>query len=132
MNDTSPETQNKLNEIYNNKSGEERLLIALKMFETARNIVLSSLPEHLSNKDLRSELFLRFYGNSQQIINLLSFIDYLTIFSNLKISSLNEAARSNSRSFAALRICSRNCSIRSSFCSLFIYFNIGSATFANP
>ncbi len=63
MNDTTPEIQNKLNKIYNNKSGEERLLIALKMFETARDIVLSSLPKNLSDKDLRRELFLRFYGN---------------------------------------------------------------------
>jgi hypothetical protein len=63
MNDTSPVIQNKLNEIYRNKSGEEKLLIALKMFETARDIVLSSLPENLSDTEIRKELFLRFYGN---------------------------------------------------------------------
>jgi len=63
MNDTSPVIQNKLNEIYRNKSGEEKLLIALKMFETARDIVLSSLPENLSDTQIRKELFLRFYGN---------------------------------------------------------------------
>jgi hypothetical protein len=63
MNDTSPEIQKKLNEIYKNKSGEEKLLIALKMFETARSIVLSSLPGNLSEDEIRRELFLRFYGN---------------------------------------------------------------------
>jgi hypothetical protein len=63
MNDTTLEIQNKLNEIYKNKSGEEKLLIALKMFETARDIVLSSLPENLSDTQIRKELFLRFYGN---------------------------------------------------------------------
>ena len=63
MTDTTLEIQNKLNEIYKNKSGEEKLLIALKMFETARDIVLSSLPENLSDTQIRKELFLRFYGN---------------------------------------------------------------------
>jgi hypothetical protein len=63
MNNASPEIQNKLNEIYKNKSGEKKLLIALKMFETARDIVLSSLPGNLSEKELKKEFFLRFYGN---------------------------------------------------------------------
>ena len=63
MNDTAPAIEKKLNQIYLNKSGEEKLLIALKMFETAREIVLSSLPKNLSGKELRKELFLRFYGN---------------------------------------------------------------------
>jgi len=63
MLDSLPEIEKKLNGIYLNKSGEEKLLIALKMFETARDIVLSSLPKNLSNKELRKVLFLRFYGN---------------------------------------------------------------------
>ena len=63
MDDTSPEIQQKIEEIYRNKSGEEKLLIALSMFETAREIVISSLPQNLSKKELRRELFLRFYGN---------------------------------------------------------------------
>jgi hypothetical protein len=63
MLDTSPEIEKKINGIYLNKSGEEKLLIALKMFETARDVVLSSLPENLANKELRKVLFLRFYGN---------------------------------------------------------------------
>ena len=63
MNDTVPEIENKLNQIYLSKSGEERLLIALQMFETARKIVMSSLPENVSEEELRKELFLRFYGN---------------------------------------------------------------------
>jgi hypothetical protein len=63
MNDTAPEIQEKINEIYKNKSGEEKLLIALSMFETARELVISSLPNNLSDKELRKELFLRFYGN---------------------------------------------------------------------
>ncbi len=112
--------QEKINEFYKNKSGEEKLLIALSMFETARELVISSLPNNLSERELQEALFLLFYGNdfsvnekekSLQIfshnftrIKLLeiSVIHvYFTIFSNLAISSLSEAAFSNSRSFAA-------------------------------
>jgi len=63
MSDTTFEIENKLNQTYFSKSGEEKLLIALKMFETARDIVLSSLPKNLSDNERRKELFLRFYGN---------------------------------------------------------------------
>ncbi|MCZ6702655.1 MAG: hypothetical protein O6940_06395 [Ignavibacteria bacterium] len=63
MKDTSFEIQKKIDEIYKNKSGEEKLLIALSMFETARELVISSLPNNLSERELRKALFLRFYGN---------------------------------------------------------------------
>lgn len=63
MKDTSFEIQKKIDEIYKNKSGEEKLLIALSMFETARELVISSLPNNLLERELRKALFLRFYGN---------------------------------------------------------------------
>ena len=63
MIDTAPEIQDKIDDIYKNKCGEEKLLIALNMFETARELVISSLPNNLSEKELRKALFLRFYGN---------------------------------------------------------------------
>jgi hypothetical protein len=63
MNDTTFEIENKIKHYYLSKSGEEKLLIALKMFETARDIVLSSLPKNLSESELRKDLFLRFYGS---------------------------------------------------------------------
>lgn len=63
MKDTSFEIQKKIDEIYKNKSGEEKLLIALSMFETARELVISSLPNNLSERELRKALFLRFYVN---------------------------------------------------------------------
>ena len=67
MNDTTPEIRDKIDNIYKNKSGEEKLLIALSMFETARELVISSLPRNLSEKELRKELFLRFYENDFSI-----------------------------------------------------------------
>jgi hypothetical protein len=81
MTDTTFEIKNKINQYYLSKSGEEKLLIALKMFETARDIVLSSLPKNLSDNVLRKELFLRFYGNEfdeltkEKILDRLKKID---------------------------------------------------------
>ena len=63
MNDTTPEIESRLDEIYERKSGEEKLLICLKMFETAREIVISSLLKNISERELQKKIFLRFYGN---------------------------------------------------------------------
>jgi len=37
--------------------------MGLRIFETARGIVLSSFSSDLSENEIRKELFLRFYGN---------------------------------------------------------------------
>ena len=56
--------------------------------------------------------------------------DYFISFCNFSISSLKFAARSNSKSFAAVSISSVICSIKSFFWSLVIYLITGSATLA--
>jgi hypothetical protein len=61
MNDTLPETQRILDELYKKFSGEEKILIASGMFDVARQIVLSSLPNKLSKKEKLKALILRFY-----------------------------------------------------------------------
>jgi hypothetical protein len=63
MDDTLPETKEILNKLYAKFTAEERLLIGLRMFETAREIVISSFPSSLTEKEIRERLFLRFYGN---------------------------------------------------------------------
>ena len=62
MNDTSPEAKKIQDELFAKLSGEERLLMGLEMFETARKIVLSSFPPNLPENEIRKRLFLRFYG----------------------------------------------------------------------
>ena len=62
MTDTSPETEAFLRECYAAMSGTERALMALQMFETAQQIVLSSLPVGAGDLDRRRELCRRFYG----------------------------------------------------------------------
>jgi hypothetical protein len=63
MNDTSPWAKKIQDELFVKLSGEERLLMGLEMFETARKIVLSSFPPDLTEDEIRKRLFLRFYEN---------------------------------------------------------------------
>jgi len=63
MNDTTPEVKKIQDRLFAKLSGEERLLMGLEMFETARKIVLSSFPENLPENEIRKRQFLRFYGS---------------------------------------------------------------------
>ena len=62
MNDTSPEIEALLTARYAAMTGSERALMALQMFETAQQIVLSSLDPGLGESERRRELCRRFYG----------------------------------------------------------------------
>ena len=63
MGDTSPEIEAFLNARYAAMTGSERALMALQMFETAQQIVLSSLAPGLGDRERRRELCRRFYGD---------------------------------------------------------------------
>lgn len=63
MNDTSPDIEALLKLRYAAMSGSERALMALQMFETAQQIVLSSLDPALGESERRRELCRRFYGD---------------------------------------------------------------------
>ena len=63
MNDTSLEIDAVLKARYAAMTGSERALMAMKMFETAQQIVLSSLDPGLGENERRRELCRRFYGD---------------------------------------------------------------------
>jgi hypothetical protein len=63
MNDTSDLVAKVVYERYQAMTPEQRLLIASSMFETARAIVASSLPEGLSLEQRRHAIAKRIYGN---------------------------------------------------------------------
>ncbi len=63
MNDTSPAIEAFLKARYAAMTGSERALMALQMFETAQQIVRSSLDPGLSESERRRELCRRFYGD---------------------------------------------------------------------
>ena len=61
MNDTSPEIEKLVRDRYMRMQPEERFLIGLQMFETARILALSCLPQNASEQDKRRHLCERFY-----------------------------------------------------------------------
>lgn len=62
MNDTSPEIAEMLRQRYLTMPAAERLVIGARMFETARAMVMASLPPGLSQEETRRRICERFYG----------------------------------------------------------------------
>lgn len=62
MRDTSAEADRRVGELFAAMSGTQRVLMAAQMFETAQQIVLSSLPAGMDETSRRRELCRRFYG----------------------------------------------------------------------
>jgi hypothetical protein len=61
--DTSPEFEKLYRNLLMAKSPDERFRMGLSMCESARAIVLSSLPEGLSEVERKVALLYRYYGN---------------------------------------------------------------------
>lgn len=62
MDDTTPGIRRYVRERYSHMSGAERVLIGAQMFETARTLVLASLPPGLPEPERQRRLCERFYG----------------------------------------------------------------------
>ena len=65
MNDTHPEIAVRFRNLIMSKTGQERLLMGCSMFDTAKEIVRSSIFNNhpgISETEMRKKLFLRFYG----------------------------------------------------------------------
>ena len=62
MNDTSPEIAEMIHERYLTMSAAERLVIGARMFESARAMVMASLPPGLLPEEMRRRICERFYG----------------------------------------------------------------------
>lgn len=62
MTDTSPEIAELVRQKLMARSGEERFLMGVRMFDAARDVVLASLPAGLSPEELKRQLFQRLYG----------------------------------------------------------------------
>ena len=65
MNDTHPEMAVRFRNLMMSKTGQERLLMGCSMYDTAKEIVRSSIyNDHpgIIEADMRREIFLRFYG----------------------------------------------------------------------
>ena len=62
MTDTSPEIAELVRQKLMARSGSERFVMGVQMFEAARAVVLASLPTTLAPEELRRQLFQRLYG----------------------------------------------------------------------
>ncbi len=63
MNDTAPAVVARYRELLLARSGEERMLMGIRMFTVARSIALASFPPHLPLEEVRRLLFARLYGD---------------------------------------------------------------------
>ncbi len=62
MTDTSADVARMVRERLMERSGEERFLMGVGMFDAARRMVLASLPTDLSEAERKRRLFERIYG----------------------------------------------------------------------
>lgn len=77
MNDTSPKIEAMVDERYKQMTPDERVQIAASMFDTARVIVLSSLPPDLSRRERRLALARRFYEGELPEAALTAYADWV-------------------------------------------------------
>ena len=62
MTDTPPEIAELVRQKLMSRSGSERFIMGVQMFEAARAVVLASMPSPLAPEELRRQLFQRLYG----------------------------------------------------------------------
>ena len=62
MTDTSQEIEDKVWEMMQEKTSFQRLQMACRMFDTGRELILSSLDSNLMEAQRRGEVFVRTYG----------------------------------------------------------------------
>ena len=74
MNDTDPHIAELVRQRMLERSGVERLMMASDMFETAKAMVLASLPLGLSEIEIKGLLVERFYGEE---VDAGAFVEHL-------------------------------------------------------
>lgn len=80
MRDTPPEITNKMCEMIRMKSPIERLRMGDSMYETSRYLIIRAIMQknpHISDADLRKEIFLKFYGNDFDLNQQKKIIEHL-------------------------------------------------------
>ena len=82
MNDTSPEFSKLYRDKLLSKSGFERMEIASSMFDSAKTMVLASMPEGLTENEVNVFLLKRFYENDFEIDKFNEIVEY---FSSQKV-----------------------------------------------
>jgi hypothetical protein len=76
MSDTAPQFEEMVNERYRRMTPDERVRIAASMYDTARVIVLSSLPPGLSRRERRLAFARRFYEGELPEAALIAYAEW--------------------------------------------------------
>jgi hypothetical protein len=76
VNDTPPEFEAMVNERYRRMTPDERVKIAASMYDTARAIVLSSLPPGLSRRERRLAFARRLYEGELPEAALIAYAEW--------------------------------------------------------
>lgn len=74
MNDTDPQIAELVRQRLMERSGAERIIMASSMFETAKAMVLASLPSGLSEIETKGLLVERIYGAE---VDARAFVEHL-------------------------------------------------------
>lgn len=60
--DTTREMEELQNELWMQRTPQERARFASSMFASCRNVIIASLPKNLSEKEFKKQLYFRTYG----------------------------------------------------------------------
>jgi len=80
MFDTHPDIAIQFRDLMMSKSGQERLLMGCSMYDTAKEIVRSAIYNGrpgITDKEMKKEIFLRFYGKEFSQANREKFLSAL-------------------------------------------------------
>jgi hypothetical protein len=62
MNDTTADIRRLQFELMKKLSSDRRIELACEMFQTAREMIIASLPKNLSEQEFKRQLYFRTYG----------------------------------------------------------------------
>jgi len=74
MNDTDPKIAELVRQRLMERSGAERVMMASDMFETAKAMILASLPTGLSEIEIKGLMVERIYGDE---VDARAFVEHL-------------------------------------------------------
>ena len=77
MDDTHPSIKVEYYRRMMKLTGEDRLIMGSRMFDACREIVMASMPQDLSDSELKVRLFLRFYGDVFDEDKRTEIVEYL-------------------------------------------------------
>ena len=89
MKDTSVDIKIRFQNMIMKRSPEERLFMGSSMFDTAKQIVKSSIMEQYPKilpREMKQKIFLRFYGTEFSEVDKIKILNEMAIFEDAGVS----------------------------------------------